>query len=84
MSAQLLPFHTPVDVDAFLIPISAENPSGEWLRFEPVYDEIQRLRQEDDPNLPLGVWQRELKKADWRGVANGVDRLIASLRPSAV
>ncbi|MGZ5472925.1 MAG: type VI secretion system protein TssA [Thermoanaerobaculia bacterium] len=69
MTAQILPFAgAPVDVDALLIPISAENPAGEWLRFDPVYDEIQRLRQEDDPALPLGVWQRELKRADWRGV----------------
>lgn len=69
MTAQILPFAgAPVDVDSLLIPISAENPAGEWLRFDPVYDEIQRLRQEDDPALPLGVWQRELKRADWRGV----------------
>ena len=33
-----------------------------------MYDDIQRLRQEDDPTLPVGVWQRELKRADWRGV----------------
>lgn len=69
MTAQILPFaNAAVDIDALLIPISAESPAGEWLRFDPVFDEIQRLRQEDDPALPLGVWQRELKKADWRGV----------------
>lgn len=68
-AAQILPFaHAPVDIDALLVPISADRPTGEWLRFDPLYDEIQRLRQEDDPTLPLGVWQRELKKADWRGV----------------
>lgn len=69
MTAQILPFAgAPVDIEALLVPISAEKPAGEWLRFDPVYDDIQRLRQEDDAALPLGVWQRELKRADWRGV----------------
>lgn len=69
MTAQVVPIaRAALDVDALLAPISAENPAGEWLRFEPIYDDIQKLRQEDDPVLPLGVWQRELKKADWRGV----------------
>jgi type VI secretion system protein ImpA len=78
-AARILPFASaPVDVDALLIPISAENPSGEWLRFDPVYDEIQRLRQEDDPNLPLGVWQRELKRADWRGVERVCTEVLTS------
>ncbi len=79
MNAQVLPFtNAAVDLDALLIPISAENPSGEWLRFDPVYDEIQRLRQEDDPNLPLGVWQRELKRADWRGVERVCSEVLTS------
>jgi type VI secretion system ImpA family protein len=69
MSAQVIPISGPaVDIDSLLIPISAESPAGEWLRFDAVYDDIQRLRQEDDPTLPVGVWQRELKRADWRGV----------------
>jgi type VI secretion system protein ImpA len=57
------------DLDRLLAPISDEAPSGVWLRFEPVYDEIKRLREEDDPTLPQGIWQRELKRADWPGVA---------------
>lgn len=69
MTAQVVPIaRAALDVDALLAPISAEKPAGEWLRFEPLYDDIQKLRQEDDPMLPVGVWQRELKKADWRGV----------------
>lgn len=57
------------DVARFLAPISAERPTGEWLRFDPLYDEIKLLREKDDPTLPQGVWQRELKKADWPAVA---------------
>lgn len=68
MTAQVVPIGRALDVDALLAPIGAEQPAGEWLRFDPVYDEIQKHRQEDDPSLPLGVWQRELKRADWRAV----------------
>ncbi|HYC92834.1 MAG TPA: type VI secretion system protein TssA [Thermoanaerobaculia bacterium] len=69
MTAQVVPIaRAALDVEALLAPISAENPAGEWLRFDAVFDDIQKLRQEDDPGLPVGVWQRELKKADWRGV----------------
>lgn len=57
------------EVSRFLAPISAERPTGEWLRFDPLYDEIKLLREKDDPTLPQGVWQRELKKADWPAVA---------------
>ena len=56
-------------IESLLAPISAENPSGESLRFDAVYDDIKQLREEDDPTLPQGVWKRELKRADWPGVA---------------
>lgn len=67
-SAQVVPIRGAMDVDALLAPISEERPTGEWLRFDPIYDEIQKLRQEDDPSLPQGVWQRELKRADWHAM----------------
>lgn len=57
------------DTARFLTPISEEQPAGEWLRFDAVYDDIKILREQDDPTLPQGVWKRELKKADWPGVA---------------
>lgn len=56
-------------IDPLLAPISDDAPAGVWLRFEPVYDEIKRLREEEDAGLPQGVWQRELKRADWPAVA---------------
>jgi type VI secretion system protein ImpA len=58
------------DLDPLLAPISDEAPAGVWLRFEPVYDEIKRLRAEEDAGLPQGVWQRDLKRADWPAVAD--------------
>lgn len=54
-----------LDLEALLKPISSEDPCGEFLRYTQVYDHIQEARREDDPGLPQGVWERELKKADW-------------------
>jgi len=69
MSVQTAPPAPMNELDRLLAPISDDAPAGVWLRFEPVYDEIKRLREEEDPGLPQGVWQRELKRADWPGVA---------------
>lgn len=55
--------------ESLLVPIAGEHPAGESLRFDPLYDEIRRLREEEDASLPQGIWQRELKRADWPGVA---------------
>jgi type VI secretion system protein ImpA len=56
-------------LEPLLAPISLDSPAGEWLRFDPLFDEIKLLREADDPALPQGVWQRELKRSDWSGVA---------------
>ena len=69
MTAQVAPIaRAALDVESMLAPISAAQPAGEWLRFDPTYDEIQKLRHEDDASLPQGIWQRELKRADWNAV----------------
>jgi type VI secretion system protein ImpA len=47
-----------------LSPISEDQPSGENLRYAPVYDKIKEARREDD-DAPQGLWQRERKLADW-------------------
>jgi len=46
-------------------PISEDQPTGEYLLYEGTYDRIRAARQEDDSSLPQGVWERELKRADW-------------------
>jgi type VI secretion system protein ImpA len=66
-----------LEIDPLLAPISEEAPAGVWLRFEPVYDEIKRLRAADDAGLPQGVWQRELKRADWPAVADLCMQVLA-------
>jgi type VI secretion system protein ImpA len=50
--------------DDLLNPIPGENPSGENLRYAPVYDQIKEARRQDD-DAPQGDWQYEAKKADW-------------------
>ncbi|GAB2870288.1 type VI secretion system protein TssA [Pseudoduganella ginsengisoli] len=53
------------ELDALLAPISADAPCGQALRFDPVFTEIRLAREEDDPSLPMGEWERPLKRADW-------------------
>lgn len=57
------------NLSSLLAPISAESPAGESLRYEGTYDRIADARREDDPKLAQGVWQRDLKKADWSTVS---------------
>ncbi|MFJ4142858.1 type VI secretion system protein TssA [Pseudomonas sp. NPDC089734] len=52
-------------VSALLEPLSAESPCGVNLRHDPVYDHLRQLRREDDASLPMGVWQSDIKRADW-------------------
>lgn len=55
-----------LDLETLLLPISGDNSAGEDLRYEGVYDQIAEFRKEDDPNLPQGVWESDLKIADWK------------------
>ena len=50
-------------VDELLQPIAGANPSGQDLRYDPVYDAIKEARREDD-DLNQGAWQTERKVAD--------------------
>jgi type VI secretion system protein ImpA len=53
-----------------LLPISDSKPAGDWLRYEPKFAELARLREEDNPNLPMGDWDRPLVKADWQRISD--------------
>ena len=48
--------------------ISASNEVGTSVRYDPLYDQIIEARREDDADLPQGVWEIELKQADWQRV----------------
>jgi type VI secretion system protein ImpA len=53
-----------INFDALLAPISEEAPSGEYLRYSGLYDEISEARRADDV-LNQGEWQTSLKVADF-------------------
>ncbi len=46
-----------------LNPIPGENPSGQNLRYDPVYEKVKEARREED-DLPQGEWSRAVKVAD--------------------
>lgn len=56
------------DLEALLAPIGGASPSGEWLFYEAAYDRLREARREEDASLPQGVWQREIKRANWSDV----------------
>ena len=62
-----------IDFDTLLSqllkPISDAAPAGRWMRYEPQFAELARLREEDNPDLPMGDWDRPLVKADWKRVS---------------
>jgi type VI secretion system protein ImpA len=54
-----------VDVDSLLAPVPGPLAGGVSVRYDTVYATIRRAREEEDPSLPMGDWERPLKKADW-------------------
>ena len=54
--------------EALLAPLDGEDRCGEPLRYEGTFDRIREARRADDPNLPQGVWETDVKRADWRAV----------------
>lgn len=61
------PMHPIIDPAVLLAPLPGDNPAGEDLRYQPIYDEIKEARRADDL-LDRGEWNRELKTADWNRV----------------
>ena len=57
-----------IDIDALLEPIPGENPSGDDLRYTPVYDDIKEARRSEE-SLAMGDWHRETKSSNWDKVA---------------
>lgn len=45
-----------------------QDGAGQDLRYESIYDQIKEARFEEDPSLSRGIWERDLKKADWGNV----------------
>ena len=57
-----------INDEKLLAPLSTVDGVGEHLRYDPIYDQIREARREEDDNLSQGVWERELKKADFIAV----------------
>lgn len=57
-----------VEMARFLQPVDVDAPCGASLRYAPIYRLISEARHEEDASLPMGDWERPLKKADWRAV----------------
>jgi type VI secretion system protein ImpA len=65
--AEIEPKPAVINLETLLAPISEDKPSGEYLRFSGVYDEIKEARRAD-MDVPQGDWQTEIKYADYRKV----------------
>ena len=66
------------DIEALLAPIPGADPAGPSMRYDPLYLGIRQAREEDDASLPMGEWERPLKKADWKAVSAGCTELLGS------
>lgn len=66
------------ETEPLLVPIAADAPSGASLRYDPVFLQLRQSREEDDASLPMREWERPLKKADWRALANQCAGLLSS------
>jgi type VI secretion system protein ImpA len=57
-----------LDIETLLAPTSPDAPCGASMRYDPRYLAIRKAREEDDASLPMGMWERPLKRADWKAV----------------
>ena len=63
-------------LDRFYAPISADQPCGDWLRYAEVYQQISRMRIQEDPTLPMGEWARPLLSADWEAIEQKISLIL--------
>ena len=61
-----------------LEPITGSQPCGSNIRHQPEYDALREARREDDESLPTGVWQADLKRADWVTVERLANEILSS------
>jgi len=66
-----------IDLEAMFQPIPGENPSGEYLRYSGLYDEVAEARRQDE-DLNQGEWQTDLKVADYHRVKDLVSDALTS------
>ena len=64
--------------EGLLEPIPGDNPSGKNLRYDRVTDQVKEARTEDDSTLPSGVWERQVKRADYKTVVKLASDALAT------
>ena len=64
-AAPVLDEHIEPNADLLWASLPGPRPAGQDVRYAGDYDAIIEARRHDNAALPLGVWQRELKRADW-------------------
>ena len=65
-----------INFDDLLTPISIEQPAGQNIEYEQIYDDIRQARESDPDYLPQGAWATELRKADWSKVVRLSHRVL--------
>jgi type VI secretion system protein ImpA len=58
-----------IELDSLLAPFAGASVAGESLVGSATYVAIRSAREEEDASLPMGAWERELKRADWSAVS---------------
>lgn len=57
-----------ISIDRLLAPLPAGDGVGDYLRYDTIYDQIRQARREEDGMLSQGIWEHDLKKADFTEV----------------
>ena len=69
--------NTQTNFSALLVPISPDNPAGENLEYDAVFDEIRESRQSDSDIFPSDEWSvSEPRKANWERVRSLSERTL--------
>lgn len=69
-----------VEFAAMLEPIAGDRATGPNLRDSDIYQQIREARQEDDNSTPRGVWEFDMRHADWNTV---YDLSVSALKESS-
>jgi type VI secretion system protein ImpA len=67
----------PLNVEELLQPIPGDNPSGQDLRYDPIYEKIKEARRED-VDAPQGKWEVARKVAEWPLVISLITPVIST------
>ncbi|GLX80372.1 hypothetical protein tinsulaeT_37120 [Thalassotalea insulae] len=74
---EYMQYHMGYSLEDLMSPIG-EDGVGESVRHNGVYSTIKAARKFDDPTLPVGVWEKDLKTADWSQVKNAALEALAN------